>query len=67
MPGEIRGLSPEQLARLRQTLEPAVDDWLRDYCIPRDKTHQQLVNRVVAAVVAMHQCSVIEIQPGNGK
>ncbi len=67
MPGEISGLSPEQLDRIRQTLEPTVDDWLRDYGIPRDKTHGQLINRIVAAIAAMHQCDALTVQPERGR
>ncbi len=67
MSHEIDGLSPEQLSRIRQTLEPTVEDWLRDYGVPRDKTHAQLINRVVAAVAAMHRGNVFPARPMNGK
>lgn len=67
MSSETGVLSPEQLDRIRQVIEPTVEDWLRDYGIARDKSHGQLVNRVVAAVVAMHQCSVLVVRPvGKG-
>jgi hypothetical protein len=67
MSRENGSISPEQLGRIRQTLKPTVDEWLRDYGIPRDKMHAQLINRVVAAVAAMHQCDVLTVWPVNGK
>lgn len=41
--------------RIRETITATVDDWLRDYGIPPGKEHRQLVNRIVAAVLAMQQ------------
>ena len=46
-------LTDEQLARIRQTIQPTVDEWRRDYGIPEGKEHGQLVNRVVAAIWAV--------------
>lgn len=62
MSSEIGGLSPEQLDRIRQAIEPTVEDWLRDYGISADKSHGQLVNRVVAAVAALHQGGVLVVR-----
>lgn len=58
-------LTDEQLARIRQTIQPTVDDWRIDYGIPEGKEHGQLVNRVVAAIYAMHQAGMIEVKPIN--
>jgi len=41
--------------RIRPTIEATVSDWLRDYDIQPGKEHRQLVNRIVAAVLAMQQ------------
>ena len=54
-------ITNDQLDRIRETIGPTVDDWLRDYGIPRDESHGQLENRVVAAISAMHQGGVITI------
>ena len=54
-------LTTAQLDPIRETILPTVEDWLRDYGQQWDKSHQQLVNRVVAAIYAMHQCGVITI------
>lgn len=63
MPRDIRELSPEQLDRIRLTIGATVDDWLQDYGIPSDKAHRQLVNRVVGAILAMHQNDFLVVQP----
>lgn len=54
-------LTDAQLDRIRETIRPTVEDWLTDYGIPRDESHGQLENRVVAAIAAMHQGGVITI------
>lgn len=56
------GLTAEQLGRIRRTIGPTVEDWLRDYGIPADESHGQLVNRVVAAVAALHQGGVLVVR-----
>ncbi|RUL89451.1 hypothetical protein [Tautonia sociabilis] len=43
------------IARIRETVQPTVEEWLRDYGRPWDKSHTQLVHRVSAAVFAMLQ------------
>lgn len=58
-------LTDDQLDRIRETIRPTVEDWLIDYGIPRDESHGQLENRVVAAITAMHQGGVIEVKPIN--
>lgn len=50
-----------QLDRIRETIRGTIEEWLRDYGIPRDKSHGQLENRVIAAIAAMHQGGVITI------
>lgn len=50
-----------QLARLRETLHPTIEDWARDYGLPWDKEHDQLENRLAAALVAMHASGTITI------
>ena len=54
-------LTDAQLDRIHDTIRPTVEDWLTDYGIPRDESHGQLENRVVAAIAAMHQGGVITI------
>ncbi len=56
-------LSDTQLDRIRETITPTVEDWHRDYEKPWDKTSDQLVNRIVASIYAMHQCRVLTVQP----
>lgn len=56
-------ISDEQADRLRRTIRPTVEDWLRDYGLEWDKPHRQLVHRVVAAIAAMHQCGVLTVGP----
>ena len=58
-------LTPAQLARIRETIRPTIEDWLRDYETPRDKSHGQLENRLVAAIEAMHQGGVLTINQIN--
>ena len=41
------------IERIRETVQPTVEEWLRDYDGHWDKSHTQLVNRVTAAVFAM--------------
>ncbi len=41
------------IARIRETIRPTVEEWLRDYGRHWDKSHTQLVHRVTAAVFAM--------------
>ena len=67
MPRDIRELSPEQLDRLRRTIEATIEDWLQDYGLPPDKPHRQLVNRVVGAILAMHQSDFLVVQPLDGE
>lgn len=43
------------IERTRETITETVNDWLRDYSIQPGKEHRQLVNRIVAAVLAMQQ------------
>jgi hypothetical protein len=50
-----------QLTRLRETLRPTIEDWARDYGLPWGKEHDQLENRLVAALVAMHTSGTITI------
>lgn len=54
-------LTDAQIARIRETIRPTVEDWLTDYGIPRNESHGQIENRVVAAIAAMHQGGVITI------
>ena len=54
-------LTDAQLDRIRETVRPTVEGWLTDYGIPRDKSHGQLENRVVAAIAAMHESGVLTI------
>lgn len=56
-----------QLDRIRQTIEPTVNDWRTDYDIPEGKEHGQLVNRIVAAIAAMHQSGVLMINNEAGR
>ncbi len=60
---DIRELSPVQLDRIRQTIGATIDDWLQDYGLSADKAHRQLVNRVVGAILAMHQNDFLVVQP----
>jgi hypothetical protein len=41
------------IERIRETVRPTVEEWLRDYGHDWDRSHAQLVNRVAAAVYAM--------------
>ncbi len=41
------------IARIRETVKPTVEEWLRDYDYQWDKSHTQLVNRIVASMFAM--------------
>lgn len=50
-----------QLARLRETLRPTIEDWARDYGHTLGKEHVQLENRLVAALMAMHEAGTITI------
>jgi hypothetical protein len=54
-------LTDAQLDHIRATVTATVDDWRRDYQIPEGKEHGQLVNRLVAAMMAMHQGGVLTI------
>lgn len=63
---DIRELTPEQLDRIRETVGATIDDWLQDYGLSSDKAHRQLVNRVVGAILAMHQSDFLVIQPVDG-
>lgn len=53
--------NPAQLARIRATMTATVEGWLTDYGITPGKEHPQLVNRLVAAMVAMHKGRTITI------
>ena len=54
-----------QLARLRETLRPTIEEWARDYGQPWGKEHDQLENRLVAALVAMQQSGTLTIRDGS--
>jgi hypothetical protein len=56
-----------QLDRMRQTIAPIIEEWRTDYHIPNGKEHGQLVNRIVAAIAAMHQSGVLTIRDGDGR
>lgn len=57
----MKPISDAQLARLRETLRPTIEDWARDYGQARGKEHAQLENRLVAALMAMHEAGTITI------
>jgi len=50
-----------QIDRIRETIRPTIEEWMTDYGVSRDKSHGQLENRIVAAIVAMQQSGVITI------
>lgn len=45
-------MTPE---RIRETIAATIEEWLIDYGLTRDKSHGQLENRIVAAVVSIRQ------------
>lgn len=56
-------LTDDQTAGLRRVIGPAVAGWLRDYGLPPDKAHRQLVHRVGGAIAAMHRCGALTVGP----
>jgi hypothetical protein len=43
------------IERIRETITATIEEWLTDYGLTRDKSHGQLENRIVAAILAIQK------------